>query len=162
MGRVYQRIYSDVAFAAGIKSSQPSITITAGNMRLVRLKVGSEGRLTQLAVVQESTDSGLVNFTVDVLKSLIPYPFPDEDFATATLPNDVLDLYKILPTITVSTPGNVGSLDDDEPGYAYKNMDGSWTMNQQFIYVLIKPTSAVTDTHWRLSVTVEPAVIGSR
>lgn len=152
MPRVYTRIFSDEAFAARMPSSQPAVAIGGGMKRVVRMKMGSEGRITDLSVKQVETEDQ-VPFTVDVLKSKIPFPLVDQDLDVALPPNDALTLYRAVPQM-VGPAGFPAEFDEETIGYAYKNMDGTWTENQQFLYLLITPTADDVTT-WKISMTVE-------
>lgn len=152
MARVYTRIFSDEAFAARLPSSQPAVVIAGGMKRIVRMKVGSEGRLTDLTVKQVESE-GQVPFRVEVLKSKIPFPQIDVDIAVATAPVDTIGLYRVIQPMTIPA-GFPAEFDEETIGYAYKNMDGSYTNNQQFLYVLIEPTAGGPTT-WKISMTVE-------
>jgi hypothetical protein len=152
MPRVYTRILSDEAYAARMPSSQPAVVIAGGMKRIVRMKMGSEGRLTDLSVKQLETE-GQVPFTVEVLKSKVPFPVFDLDIPVATAPNDSLTLYRVVPPM-VGPAGFPVEFDEESLGYAYKNMDGGWTENQQFLYLLLTPTAGGPTT-WKISMTVE-------
>ncbi len=95
-----------------------------------------------------------MDFTVDVLKSRLPFPDIDQDIPTATLPKDTLDLYRAFDQI-VALAGTTAKTDTEAQGYAYKNMDGNWTNNQEFLYVLITPNVPGAATTWKISLTVE-------
>jgi hypothetical protein len=151
MPRVYTRIFSDEAFAARLPSSQPAVVIGGTKKRIVRMKMGSEGRLTELTVKQLESEAQ-VAFTIEVLKSKIPFPVVDADIGVAVVPVDTISLYRVILPI-VGVAGSPIQL-DEQHGFAYKNMDGGWTENQQFLYLLIEPTAAVATT-WKVSMTVE-------
>lgn len=152
MSRVYTRIFSDESYAAQAPSSQPSVVIGANSKRMVRMKVGSEGRITDVTVKQLESQTQ-VPFSVDILKSRIPFPDIDVDIPNATAPADTIELYSAIPTIT-AIAGAVAELETNEIGYAYKNMDGSYTNNQQYLYMLLQPTAGVSTT-WKIEITVE-------
>ena len=59
---------------------------------------------------------------------------------------------------TCDRRGQHGQLQQDNQGYAYRNIDGTSTNNQRYVYVLINPTSAAGPTTWDISVTVESTV----
>lgn len=152
MPRIYTRVFSDEAFASRLPSSQPSVVIGGGMKRLVRMKMGSEGRLTDLTVKQLEIE-GQVPFQVEVFKSRIPFPNFDIDIVVATAPVDTVSLYRVIPPMS-GPAGFPVEFDEETLGYAYKNMDGSYTNNQQFLYLLIEPTAAGPTT-WKISMTVE-------
>jgi hypothetical protein len=154
MARIYTRVFSDKAYQARLPSSRPSPAIAAGKKRLVRTPMGSEGRIVDLSVKQTESETQ-VAFTVDILKSKLPFPDGvDADIPVAQAAADTLDLYRVGTQIVVGA-GNFGELVTTEIGYAYKNMDGTSTNNQPELYLLITPTSAGTTTTWKISITVE-------
>lgn len=152
MPRVYTRIFSDEAFAARLPSSQPSVVIAGDMKRIVRMKMGSEGRLTDLTVKQLETE-GQVPFEVEIFKSKVPFPLTDIDIPVAQAPADTPGLYRVIPPMS-GPAGFPVEFDEESLGFAYKNMDGTWTENQQFLYILIEPTAAGPTT-WKISMTVE-------
>lgn len=126
----------------------PAISIGAGMQRCVRVRSASEGRITKLDVVQVSGTAA--NFTVELLKSSYPFP-PDVDITEGTAAADNLALYRIVPSQT-ATAGNTVSLDSDNPGYNYLNMDGTPTNNQRYVYLVIIPAAASPATVWEATV----------
>jgi hypothetical protein len=158
MVRAYTRIFSDVAFANRLPSSLPSVPIAVGNKRVVRLAVGSEGRVTDLTVKQEETDVQ-VAFDVDLLKSKVPFPLFDQDILLATVAADTVSLYRVIPPMS-AIAGQPVEFDEETIGYNYKNMDGTYTNNQQYLYLLITPAAAGGITNWKISVTVERDAAG--
>lgn len=150
MEQVYTRIHSNEARLAGIPHAQPAIVIGAGMQRCARLKMPHFGRLTDVMVRQKSTEVQ-VNFTVDVLKSKFPF-VPDTDVVAGTPPADDLTLYRVIDRQTgvAGTPVEVAA---DGNGFPYRNMDGTYTENQRFLYVLIIPELAGTLTTWDVALT---------
>jgi hypothetical protein len=157
MARVYTRVFSDEAFAARLPSSQPSIVIAGGMKRVVRLKVGSEGRATALAIKQLETE-GQVPFNAELLKSKVPYKVFDQDIPVATAPVDTLSLYRASPFMTAPA-GFPVEFDPENLGYAYKNMDGTSTNNFPFLYLLIEPTAGGATT-WKVMISVHHDLAG--
>ena len=150
----YTRYHSDAAVAAGIPNAQPSVTIGAGKKRLVRVKFVSQGRLTDVDIVQSGGTA--VAAVVDVLKSQAAFP-PDVDVPVGDSPTLPLLSLDICPTIDVASGGH-GTLQQDNQGYAFRNIDGTSTNNQRFVYVLINPTSAGGPTTWDIQLTTESTV----
>ena len=150
----YTRYHSDAAVAAGVPNAQPSITIGAGKKRLVKVKFVSQGRLTDVDIVQ--TGGASVAAVVDILKSGKAFP-PDTDVPVGNSPTLPLLSLDIVPTINVSS-GAHGTLQQDNTGYAFRNIDGTSTNNQRYVYVLINPTSAGGATTWDIQLTVESTV----
>ena len=157
MAKNNTRLYSDVAYAQRQPFSLPSVRIAAGMLHVVRVKNPSEGRLTHISIKQTDGETE-VNFEVEILKSLIPWPFPDMDVATATAAADDTTLYRILPK-QVGAAGFPIEVMDEATGYAYRNMDGNHTNNQRYIYVVIAPggfaVGAGTATTWKLRTVVQ-------
>lgn len=154
MEQIYTRIHSNEARSLGIPNAQPAVVITAGMKRLVTLKMPSFGRITDVAVKQKSTEV-LVPFVVELFKSKVLFT-PDLDIAVATLPADDPELYRILGPLS-ALAGAAAELEDNDPGYPFRNMDGGYTNNQRFIYILINPTGAGTTTTWDVAVTCAQA-----
>lgn len=159
MDRVYSRIFSNAAFAAGLPSSKPEVAIGAGMMQMIALKVGSEGRVTALAVKQDPADGTQVAFVVELLKSRIPFPQVDTDIPVGTAPADTLALYRVISQQT-AVSGDTVEFNQQTDGYAFKNMDGSYTNNQQFLYLLLTPTGAGDTTNWQIQIDVTRVISG--
>lgn len=154
MARIFTRIFSNAAVTAKMPTAKPSVTITNTNKYIVRLDVGVEGRLTGLTVLQEETDGSKCAFTVDLFKSLLPWPTINQDFPTATTPEDSPTLYRVFPTKSAIASAAV-ELEDDSPGFAYRNMDAASTGSLPYLYLLITPTTPGATTHWKICITVE-------
>lgn len=161
MSRKYTRLFSDNAFAQRIPNAQPSVAIGVTQMRTIRVKAPSEGRITDLSIKQEETDGVQVAFEAEVLKSVVPWPLIDQDFPTATAANDSVTLYRAVPK-QIGAAGFPIEFDEENLGYAYRNMDGNYTNNQRFIYILLAPggvgVGAGTITNWKISMTIESDV----
>lgn len=135
---------------------QNAVTITAGNKRCVKLAVPSMGFLEKLIVSQVPAGSGggtSVAFTVELLNSVLPFSVGEHAVATAAAAP--------LPHHRVQTPadaalsataGNAATFIDTSYGVGYVNVDGTYTSNQNALYLLISPTSAGDDTKWNITV----------
>ena len=145
MGKIVSAIFSDEA----IPKAKPAIHIPAGNLRCIRVKLYSEGRLTQVVVSQQSGTP--VDFKVEVLKSKIPYP-PDTNKAIPFTPLDNVEIYRVLP----QQSGTAGVLEvtHEQMGWPYLNFDGDYTNNESYLYLVIIPTSAGGETVWDVAITV--------
>ena len=151
MSASYVRIHSDAAIGANIKNAQPSVTIAQNMKRLVRIKFVATGRLTGLEVRQ--TGGTNVAFTVDLLTTKAPYP-PDTDVPVGDAAAITISTYRVIPQI-VGTAGNPASFDDDTFGYLFRNVDGGFTDQQRYLYVLITPIDDVDPTTWDIRLEAE-------
>lgn len=145
--KTFSRLYSDEFPPA--RHVEPAIVIGAGMKRCVRVKCASEGRLTEVSVIQQS--GAAVAFTVDVFKSKFPFT-PDTDIPVATLPADDLTLYRVIPTQSAlaGTPVEF----EDSYGFNFLNLDGTPTNNERYLYMLITPAPASPITTWNAIMTV--------
>jgi hypothetical protein len=141
------RIYTDTPPTAATGDTLPhilpAISISGNKLLCVRVDTFSEGRINQL-VVKQSSGSGC-NYTVELLKSVVPYPV-GEQAATAT-PVGTVSLYRIVPQQVNVTSGQALELLYDM-GRAYSNVDGSSTLAQRYVYLVIIPISASGTTKW--------------
>ena len=148
MSKIYTALYSDsgpgVAAGAPKSGVYPAISIAAGNLRSVRVPFFSEGNVTQLAVKQTSGVS--VDFNVELLCSSIP--FPTGEALVATPPAGTVELYRIVPPQSGVAGGSVELVPDNEYGWTFRNVDGDHTLNQRYIYLVIKPVGAAGATEW--------------
>lgn len=150
MPKVYVKKYTNNASP----KSLPSITIDSGNIRCIQVGFPSEGYLTRLVVAQTAGTS--VAFNVDLLDSKIPYP-PGE-YPSGTLPLDNLQIYQIISTQNIEAPGTILELINSNYGYPFHNADGTYTANQRYLYLVIYPISASTQTTWDVSLTAHTDV----
>lgn len=144
MSYPYTKMYS----TGGPSSALPSISIATGKLKSIAVPFPHAGRITKLIVKQTSGTS--VAFTVDLLTSKIPYPAGS--YNTGTSPADDIELYRVLPQQAGSSGVALQAVDDNT-GYPYRNMDGDFTKNQRFVYLIITPTSAGTTTGWDVAIT---------
>ena len=149
MEQVYTRLYSDDARNGGVPRAQPSITIGAGKQRCTTVKFPAFGRITELSVKQASGTN--VAFTVELLNSKFPFT-PDVDQTAPATPNDELEMYRAVPKQT-GTSGNAVELDPGDTGYPFRNMDGGYTDQQNFIYLVIIPTASPDASTWDARIT---------
>lgn len=160
MSKKYTKIFSDPAFQARIPKVSPSVRIGTGMLQAVRVKAPSEGRLTSLTVKQTEAEAQVV-FEAEILYSSLPYPAVDQDVATATAPGDTISLYRILAK-QVGAAGFPIEVDEENTGFAYRNVDGDYTNNQRYIYIVIAPggfgVGAGAPTSWKIETTIESDV----
>jgi len=151
---VYPISYTD----KNVAKARDPIEITAGKKRSVAVKAPANGRVQRLIVWQQpSADGGgtPVDFEVELLDSKIP--FPAGEYNSADDPADLLDAYRILVPPNAPLAGSSGeaaSLTSDNFGLEYRNKDGSYSDAEDFIYLLISPTSAATTTVWYATIVI--------
>jgi hypothetical protein len=154
MGRLITAIYSDTgpgmpnAPKSGVSSS---IQIGARQLVCIRVKSSSEGTLKQLIVLQ--TAGPAVAFTVELLASKLPYPpglMPDT--AVSAVP---IQLYRVMAPISAGAGSPAELAPDYQQGWPFHNVDGDYTMNERYIYLVIIPTGSVASTKWDVSVIME-------
>lgn len=148
MAKIVTRYFDDDA-PAGCKADD-SIVVPVGNFVVVAIPVPAEGRVTRLTVKQ---DGGTPKaFTADLVESSGVYTVGEHLNAdTAQLD---LDIYSIIAQQS-ATAGNAAQYKSDQ-GQAYRNAEAQSVTqtSDRNIYLILKPTSAVDDTSWKVSVTV--------
>jgi hypothetical protein len=82
-------------------------------------------------------------YTLELLVSKIPYP-PGTYPYPAVAADDV-ELYRVVPQ-QVQGAGTTLELNANADGYAYANQDGTFTVPQYFLYLVIIPTPASSPT----------------
>jgi hypothetical protein len=145
--KIYTRIYS--AQYEHIAKAQAPLSVAAGKMVCFQIGFPSEGFMEKAVIWQASGTNAA--FQVELLNSQIPYP-PGVYTSNAS-PADVLNMYRlqIPPTAALSqTSGNVLTLTDDNFGIGWRNIDGGFTLNQRYIYLLINPQSSGVTTTWNV------------
>lgn len=144
MSKTYERLFTD---AGPVKPHvAPTISISAGKMRVIAVSARPEGRLSHLSV--EQITGAAVGYTVELLTSQIPW-LPGE-YPTGTVPLDVVSLYRIIPQQSAPAGGIVESF--SEFGNPYANVDGDATVTQAFIYLVIQPDPAAPATTWKADI----------
>lgn len=149
---LYTISYTDQTVA---KARTP-ISIATGKKQCVAVKAPPNGRIQKLVVWQKPAGSGggtAVAFTVDLFDSKIPFDAGAYDSAAS--PGDQPDAYRILVPDNApiaATAGSVASLVSDNEGLKYRNKDGSYSDAEEFIYLLISPTSAGGTTVWYVTI----------
>lgn len=123
---------------------KPAIVIAAGNLECVRVPFLSEGFISQLLVKQ--TGGTGVGFTVELLSSVVP--FAVGEVAVATAATGTVELFRIVPQQTATSGNSVDITPDTDYGWPFRNVDGDYTNNQRYIYLVIKPTGAAGSTTW--------------
>lgn len=148
----YSKILSDYMQGHGVPNALPSPVIAAADLRLIRVGFPSQGRLTGVDI-RQSDAGAAVAFTADILKSKLPFAV-DTDLPVATVANVPISSLRICPQI-IGLAGASGTLASNSEGYSFRNIDGGFTNNQRFIYVLIVPAGAVAPTSWDIVLTCE-------
>ncbi len=142
------KVYSIKYTGQDLPKSRDPIVISAGNLRSVAVPFMTEGYITRLVVKQ--TAGANVNCVIELLDSEVPDP-PGEQ-VVATDPADDIELYRIIAQQTL-TSGSALVVLNQEYGYPFHNQDGTFTDNQRFIYLVLKPQSAATSTTWEVAMT---------
>lgn len=154
MGRLITAIYSDTgpgmpnAPKSGIRGS---INIGAAQLACVRVPCSSEGTLKQVVVLQ--TGGPPVAFTVEILASKLPYPVGVQPDTTA--PAVPIQLYRVMAPISGGAGSPAELTPDYQTGWPFHNVDGDYTMNERYLYVVIIPTGSLAATKWDASIIVE-------
>lgn len=142
--KINTQLWSDDA-TSGSSGSHASITIHSGKGICIKVPCRSEGHLRQFAIKQVSGTAKAA--TVDFYMTVNAYAvgeFDDSDSPGVTAP----EVFKVLPQISVSSGVAYNLTPDTEIGYPYKNLDGTHTVNQNYIYMVIIPTSSSGTTVW--------------
>jgi len=151
---VYKKLYTG---AGGTPSyATANITVHSGKQNCIAVPFISQGFINKF-VLKQVTIGGQtsVAVTAELLDSAVPYAVGETNSGTAAA--DAVQLYRIIPQQT-ATAGNVASLTDiDTNGYAFINLDQGFTVGARFIYLLINPTSAGTDTTWSCMIVAHDA-----
>ncbi len=121
---------------SGMKSA---ITATTGMLKCVRVPLLSEGFLSQLVVTQVSGSD--LDFDVELLTSGMLYPVGESAFNAS--PSGVIELFRVVSKQTVAAGGTLDISPDTELGWPFRNVDGDYTNNQRYLYLVIKPTYIV-------------------
>jgi hypothetical protein len=154
--KIYRKVYSHLY--GSIPKAAPPLVVVAGKKTCFAINFPPEGFLERVAIAQVPPASGggtAVAFTADILKSKIP--FPPGTYNPSDAPVDKLEFYRIQMPVTASLTGASGgviTIDDDNYGLNYVNIDGTFAVPERFIYLLITPTSAATDTQWNVTLQV--------
>lgn len=145
--KIYSKAYN-VNYANIAKASAP-LTVTANKMTCFQIPFPSEGFMERVVVYQATGTP--VAFSVEILNSRIPYP--PGDYTNGASPVDKLENYRIQSPATAALSalaGAVITVGDENFGDGYRNVDGGWTLNQRYVYLLINPTSNTTTTTWNV------------
>lgn len=149
MGKVYSKTYN-TNYANISKASAP-LSVAVSTKQCFRIPFPSEGFLEKLIVYQATGTS--CAFEVELLNSAIPYA--PGAFANAATPADNLAPYRIQVPATgplAAGAGGVISLSAEGFGIGFRNIDGSFTANQRYVYLLINPISAAGTTTWNVTI----------
>jgi hypothetical protein len=134
-----------------IKFAKAPLFVPNGYLTCFKIPFPSEGFLERFIMSQATGTS--CDFSVEILCSTIPYP--PGNYVAGTLPVDALPFYRIQvpPTAPfLGTAGNILSMDDTNFGVGFRNIDGGWTANKRFIYLVISPTTPGSDTTWNVQI----------
>lgn len=144
MGKIYTRVIEGT----------DAVSITTGNAYLLGLDFPYEGRIGRFIFkqVDPASDGGTaVDCKVDLLDSAL-------DLDTGLVdPGDVpinLPLHRIAPTYGLEAGGiieeYVPAVGGD--GFLFRNTDGTHTVPERKLYILIQPQSAGDTTKWELAI----------
>lgn len=145
MTKVYSVKYTD---NADLPKARAPISISGTKLRSVQVPFMTEGFITRIIIKQTSGDAAAA--VVEILDSRIPFPPGEQDVAAAAA--DDVELYRIVDQVAV-TSGQAKVIINQEYGYPFHNQDGTYTDNQRYIYIVIKPTGASGTTVWDLAIT---------
>jgi hypothetical protein len=155
MGKIVSALYSDTGPTVREGSgTHEAIELGDGNMICVRVPLSSEGYVKQLVVAQKTGTA--TAYTVELLASKIPYPVGE--YANSTSPVGTIQLYRIIRQQTLGAGEVLDLTPDTEVGYPFRNLDGTYTMNERYVYLVIKPTSNSDDSTWDALVVVDVPV----
>ncbi len=121
-----------------------SIDVTHTKKRCVKVPLLDVGYIKQMVIKQ--TGGTAKAAVVDLYCSSIP--FAEGEYAVATAGSGVPDLYKIMPSQAVVSGTTLDITPDYEVGWPFRNVDGDYTNNQRYVYLVINPTSSVDLTTW--------------
>jgi hypothetical protein len=151
--KVYPRLFSN----NGSPLALPPLIVAGSTMECFQIPFPSEGSVAKLVVWQVPAAGGggtPCAFNVELLNSQIPYPLSGNPYAVGATPADLLPAYRIqMPStgpLAQATPGAALTLDDDNVGFPFHNLDGNFANNQRFIYLLISPVGAGGQTVWNV------------
>lgn len=150
MAKPYTKLYTGSGGTP--RFALPAITISTGKQKCVAVPFPSSAFITKLVVKQTGGTSK--NFDVEVLTSKIPHPVGERNSGTAA--DDDIELYRALPKQT-TTAGNALEVSSPEIGYEFLNVDGSFTENERYLYLLINPATSVDLTTWDVAITARVA-----
>jgi hypothetical protein len=146
--KVYSKMYN--ANSANIAKASPPLTVTANKMTCFQIPFPSEGFMERVVVYQAT--GAPVAFSVEILNSRIPYP--PGDYVNGAAAADKLENYRIQvpPTSALTAAsGAVLTVADENFGEGFRNVDGGFTLNQRYIYLLINPTGNAGTTTWNVT-----------
>jgi len=151
--KVYNQSYSTLAKAAA-SAAFDNIVIAAGQSYFLQVPFPYEGVLEKIRCKQASGPS--VAFTVDVYES---------DLGITKFGSAVHSIPAWAPLFEVvnqmsATAGNVVRELTSGIDATFRNVDGTQTVPQRFLYVHIAPTAAADVTEWMLSLEARTHVGG--
>lgn len=143
--KVYTKTYSHLF--ESIAKAKPSLSVATGKMVSFQIPFPSEGFMERVVVKQASGTA--VGYHVELLNSKLPYP--PGVYNSGAGAADALQFYRIQIPPTgplIAASGTVMTYYDDDFALGFRNIDGGFTDNQRYIYLLIDPQSAGTTTTW--------------
>lgn len=145
MGKIYERHFKE--------SADTAIDIDAGNYRCVKVPFPYECMLGKVVVKQypAGEDGGTsVPFAIDIFNSeIVP-----EGEDTAAYDSEA-DLYRVCSRKTALAGATIAEFATEiggGHGYLSRNMDGTQTIPERYIYVVIRPTGAGDATKWMMAI----------
>lgn len=148
-------IYSDSGPGQADNDPKPnvydSIVIPAAKRMCVKVPCMDMGYLKQLVVDQVGgTDKA---FTVDLYNSELP--FAEGEHADSASPSVNAALYRVIPQQSITSGSALDLAPDYEVGWSFRNMDGDWTNNQRYLYLVITPTASAGETTFEAMLTFD-------
>lgn len=137
--KIYSRTYSE--HYTQIAKALPPLAVPLGKKTCFQIPFPSEGVLEAVIVSQVSTDLVPASATIELLNSALPFPPGNYDILATSA--DAIEHYRILTTPLVVTPGSAAVMDEADFGRGFRNIDGGWTLNQRYVYLLINPDDLV-------------------
>lgn len=146
MGKIYEVIKA---------GSTNAVSIIAANYRLISVAFPYECQIGKLVVRQLSVAEGggtAVAFTYDILNAPAGITV-NADIPNATALPAAIGLYKIKPQGSAGAGSDSVEFTPDAggTGYLFRNMNGTQTVPERKLYLLIRPTAAGTTTKWEFA-----------
>lgn len=150
-------IYSDDGPGQAAGEPKPnvydSIVIPAAKRMCVKVPCMDMGYLKQLVVDQVGgTDKA---FTVELFNSELPFAEGEHSDVAAASVNE--RLYRVIPQQAVTSGSALDITPDYEVGWSFRNMDGDWTDNRRYLYLVITPTGSAGETTFEVAMTFDDA-----
>lgn len=143
MSNLYHCAYTNQALGR----ARAPITIATGKRKCIRVEFPAEGYLNRLIVWQAGGTNKA--FTVELFNSVVPHAVGEADYNDAYAVN--LEPYRIQHPVTAAISaisGAVLSLVSSTHGFPYRNLDGTPTNEQGYVYLVITPDNSTDLTTW--------------